>query len=56
MVFILMVGLAREASKFLFGAYTPSFIRKLCLYSLFVRGWGIVYLINDSTKNEVCIK
>ena len=37
-------GIART-----FDLVGPNFFRNLWLHAIFVRGWGIVYLINDST-------
>ena len=38
---------------FLFGM--PSLLIQLWRNAIFVRGWSIVYLINDSTDKMVCL-
>ena len=40
-----------ESYDFLFG--TPRFFRKLWIYAISVRGWGIVHLISDSTNKVI---
>ena len=32
----------------------PLFLRKLWLYAIYVRIWGIVYLIKDSANKMLC--